>query len=343
MKRHYHEEPERLEQPVLANGREPDGPARHPLSAAAPSGPAPTARAAWLVLLAANLVYATSYAATRVVLEDVPPATLALARLLLGGAVLVPFARRLPLGVPLDRGEALQVRLMGLLGFGAAFALGNWGLERSTATNAALLITLEPTSLMLLGPLLLGERLTRHEAIGGALTVAGALLVVSDGLPGLGGGLFPHWRGDALLVLSALAYASYSLLGRRVLVRHGAAPVTLRSLLWGIPLLVPLAAAEWLGGQRPAWTLPAVAGTLYLSVVITALGYLAWNWALERVPASRAAAFLNVQPVAGALLGVLLLGEPLSAFTLLGGALVVVGLVAATWPAAPPPVYSQGG
>ena len=73
----------------------------------------------------------------------------------------------------------------------------------------------------------------------------------------------------------------------------------------------------------------SVAGTLYLALVVTALGYLVWNWALRRVKAARAAIFLCVQPVAGALLGVVLLGEPLTVFTLLGGGLIVGGLALA--------------
>lgn len=58
----------------------------------------------------------------------------------------------------------------------------------------------------------------------------------------------------------------------------------------------------------------------------TALGYLVWNDGLRRVPASRAAAFLNIQPVAGTLLGVAILGEPVTPFVVAGGTLVVAGL-----------------
>jgi drug/metabolite transporter (DMT)-like permease len=67
-------------------------------------------------------------------------------------------------------------------------------------------------------------------------------------------------------------------------------------------------------------------GTAYLGMVITALGYLVWNWVLERVEAPRLALFINVQPVVGALLGVWWLREPLTAFTVIGGVLVLVGL-----------------
>jgi drug/metabolite transporter (DMT)-like permease len=215
---------------------------------------------------------------------------------------------------------------MGVVGFAGAFALGNWGLAHSTATNAALLIIVEPLSIMLLGPLVLGERLTRREALGAGLAVLGTVVVVLDGVPGLTHTLVPHWRGDVLLVLSGLAYGAYTLIGRDVLARHRPVTVTARSIVWGGAVMVPLAAAEWLGGVRPTLTAGAVAGGLYLAVVITALGYLLWNWALVRVGAPQAAVFITVQPVAGALLGVLVLREPLSVFTVGGGLLIVAGL-----------------
>jgi len=285
--------------------------------------------AALLVLLLANVAYGTSYVATRVTLENVPPATLALLRLVLGSLVLVPLAWRQPPGRAFTRGDCWKVAGMGILGFAGAFVLGNWGIAASTATNAALLIVVEPVSLMLLGPVLLGERLARREVVGAALAVGGAVVVVVNGVPGVTERLVPHWRGDLLLVLSGLAYASYSLFGREVLGRHGALPVTAMSILWGLAALVPVAAAEWGAGRRPVWTATAIAGTAYLALVITALAYLAWNWALRRVEAARAAIFLCVQPVVGTLLGVALLGEPLTAFTLAGGAAIVAGLGAA--------------
>jgi drug/metabolite transporter (DMT)-like permease len=215
---------------------------------------------------------------------------------------------------------------MGVVGFALAFALGNWGLARSTASNAALLITVEPTTLLVLAPLLLGERLSGRETLGAVLTLLGAVVVVVDGVPGLTRSLMPHWRGDLLLILSGVAYAAYSLLGQGVLTRHPVARVTAHSVVWGAVSIAPLAAHEWHAGPPPAWTATAVVGTLYLGVVITALGYAVWNWCLERVGAARVAAFVNVQPLAGALLGVWWLHEPLTPFLVGGGLLIVAGL-----------------
>lgn len=280
------------------------------------------------VLVLANIVYATSYVATRLTLADVPPSTLALIRLVVGSLILVPLASALrrPGASTLSPADRWRVFWMGALGFAGAFALSHWGLARSTATNGALLITVEPVTLLVLAPLLLGERLTRREGAGAALALLGATLVVANGIPGLSEALVPHWRGDLLLVLAGVAYASYSLIGREILARHSSLSVTAWSIAWGAGAMLPLALIERASGALPRVTPTAIAGTLYLAVVITALGYLAWNYGLERVSASRAAIFLNLQPLVGALLGVAVLGESLTPYTVAGGGLILAGL-----------------
>ena len=284
-------------------------------------------------MLGANVVYGTSYVVARVTLESVPPATLAFSRLLIAWLALALLSRAQPATL-LSRADRRAIAFMGILGFAAAYVCSNWGIAHSTATNAALLITVEPVAMILLSPWYLGERLSRRGAVGAALTIAGTVVLVVNGIPGVTERLVPHWAGDLVLVLAGVAYASYSLLGRRVLERHAPLAVTTRSLIWGAAALMPFAGLEWASGERPAWTATAVLGTVYLAVVITALGYVVWNWALARVPAPRAAIFLNVQPIVGALLGTVLLGEPVSVFTVLGGALVVTGLVVAFGPGA---------
>ena len=284
-------------------------------------------------MLGANVVYGTSYVVARMTLDSVPPAMLAFSRLALGFGALALFSRGQP-AASLSGADRRAIAWMGILGFAGAYICSNWGIAHSTATNAALLITVEPISMILLSPWYLGERLSRSGAIGATLTIVGATVLVVNGIPGVTEKLVPHWAGDLVLVVAGVAYASYSLLGRRVLERHAALPVTIRSLTWGAAALLPIAALEWASGARPAWTATAVWGTLYLAVVITALGYVVWNWALARVPAPRAAIFLNFQPIVGALLGAVVLGEPITVFTLAGGALVIGGLVVAFGPGA---------
>src|SRR5262245_20491364 len=221
-------------------------------------------------MLGANVVYGTSYVVARVTLQSIPPAMLAFMRLALGALALALFSGRQP-AAPLSGADRRAIAWMGILGFAGAYICSNWGIAHSTATNGALLITVEPIAMILLSPWYLGERLSRRGAIGAALTIAGTVVLVVNGIPGLTEKLAPHWAGDLVLVLAGVAYASYSLLGRRVLERHAPLGVTTRSLMWGAAALLPIAGFEWASGARPIWTAGAVAGTLYLAIVITAL------------------------------------------------------------------------
>ncbi|MDE2314110.1 MAG: DMT family transporter [Elusimicrobia bacterium] len=294
--------------------------------------PPAAGHSAYAVLIGANVIYAAAYASARVAMEGVPPATLAFLRLLLAGLVMLPFLRGRR-AQPLSVREHAAVAGMGVFGFGAAFWLGNLGISLSSSTDAALLIVIEPLSLMLLGPILLGERLSAREAAGAALAVAGSLLVVLGGVPGLSAAILPHWRGDLLLVLSGMAFASYSLFGRPVLARADAVRVTVLSIFWGAAATLPLAAREWVSGRRPVWTWSSATATIYLALAVTALGFYLWNWALKRVEASRAGIFLNMQPALGAALGVWWLKESVAPAALEGGLLSVAGLCLAFWPA----------
>ena len=279
-----------------------------------------------VVLLLANVLYGTSYLASRLALDLVPPSTLAFVRLVLALALLGALAARRPRAPSRSTADRWRIAAMGVFGFSAAYALSHWGVYWSTVTNAALLIVVEPLAIIMFAPLMLGERLGRLEAIGAALALVGTVLVVVNGVPGVTAQLAPHWQGDLLLVLAGVAFAAYTLIGRDVLARHAPFGVTVWTIVWGAVGIAPLAALEWGSGARVQLTAVSVAATLYVGLVISGLGYLVWNWAIQRVSAPRAAVFLTVQPIVGAASGILFLGEPVTFFTVGGGALIVAGL-----------------
>jgi drug/metabolite transporter (DMT)-like permease len=281
-----------------------------------------------VVLLAANVVFGTSYVAMRFAVDGVGPVTLAVLRLGIACAILIPvrLGMRRMQPMPQSAADRRTFFWMGFVGFTLATALSHWGLAWSTATNGALLIATEPIAVIALAPIVLGEHLTAREGSGTALALLGTTVVVVNGVPGVTVAIAPHWRGDLLLILSGVCFATYSLLGRPVLARHPSLTVTTWSFLWGLATALPLGALEWRVARPPVWTVTSVAAVLYLGIVITGLGYLVWNWALERVSAPRAAMFLNLQPLVGTLLGVLWLDEPFTAFIGAGGTLIIAGL-----------------
>src|SRR5689334_13572631 len=136
------------------------------------------------VAIVANLVGGTSYVGTKVALSGLSETSVIVVRTVVALAVLLPLAGARVVE-PWRAGGADRRHLvaMGVLGYALPLILGSYGLRRSTATNAALLIGTEPLCVVLLGTLLLGERLGRPRVIALALGLAGATIIVCNGIP----------------------------------------------------------------------------------------------------------------------------------------------------------------
>jgi drug/metabolite transporter (DMT)-like permease len=206
--------------------------------------------------------------------------------------------------------------LVGFLTVPATFLIQFWGLSLTGATVAALIVGCGPPIVAFFASLFLGERLgkTGWSAIG-ASTLGVALAVARPGVSN-------HWLGDALVLLSLLAVVGWVLLGKRLGDRYPAVPATAWILTFGTVTLAPVALL-WEGVPRLDLTLLCWASVLVLGLGCSAATYALWNWGVARVPASRAGIFLNLEPLVGALLGILVLGEAWGPATIVGGALIV--------------------
>jgi drug/metabolite transporter (DMT)-like permease len=206
--------------------------------------------------------------------------------------------------------------LVGFLTVPATFLIQFWGLSLTGATVAALIVGCGPPIVAFFASLFLGERLGKRgwSAIG-ASTLGVALAVARPGVSN-------HCLGDALVLLSLLAVVGWVLLGKRLGDRYPAVPATAWILTFGTVTLAPVALL-WEGVPRLDLTLLCWASVLVLGLGCSAAAYALWNWGVARVPASRAGIFLNLEPLVGALLGILVLGEAWGPATIVGGALIV--------------------
>jgi len=266
-------------------------------------------------VVAACLLWGASFPLAKPALATIPVAHLVAWRFALGSALLATLA--------LARGERPRRRDLplllatGVVAVPGVFLLQFAGLARTSVTSAALLTGTG-------GPLLaLGGRWFRDERPGRggwlALLVSTLGVALLVGFPGPGRSL----PGDALVFLSMLAATAWVLLSARLLDRISALAVTAWSLTLGTAVMAPLA---WFLAGAPRIDLPApvaleIAG---LGVGCTALAYGLWIWGLERVAVSRAAVYLNLEPLTGAALGISLLGDAATAGIVAGGALIIV-------------------
>ncbi|HSD54503.1 MAG TPA: DMT family transporter [Burkholderiales bacterium] len=261
--------------------------------------------------------------ATRFVIGETAPASLALLRYAIGFLCLVP-----PLALAgrtrIARRDLLPIGLLGIVQFGVLIAALNYGLSLVPSARAALLFATFPLMAIVVGMAFGEERPTTAKTAGVLLTIVGVGLAIGES--GLGSGSAPDdWRGDAAVLSSALAGAICSVLYRPYLRKYPTLPVSAFAMLASVGFLALLAAGEGFFNAFPHFTSKGWFAVLFIGVS-SGVGYYLWLWALGRTTPTRVTVFLGLSPITATALGALLLGEPVSLTLAAGLGCVVLGL-----------------
>jgi drug/metabolite transporter (DMT)-like permease len=222
-----------------------------------------------------------------------------------------------------ERGDGTTLLLLALMGVVAQTWLQAQALLWTSVQNSGWLITMIPLFTAVLSALFLRERFPTGKVFGITLGLAGALTVVASRGASIS---LPSTRGDLLILASALNWAVYTLVARRLLARRSPIAITLRTLAIGTPLL--LGAFLLLGdpGELVRADATAWAALLYLGIGCTAAGWICWACALERLEPGTLTSFQYLQPLVTVASASLVLGESIRAQAVAGGALALAGV-----------------
>ena len=285
-------------------------------------------------LAAGSLWGTTGPLSTRLYAEGAALTGIGFWRILIGGAALALYA------LVADRGM-FRIDRRGLLvvgvGGGALVALFEvayqFGIAGAGVAGAAALLYTAPVIVTVLALPVLGERLTSLRLALAAVVMAGAALTVTGGshaggMPGSAGASLA--QGVAGGVLAALSYAGTTLLARYAVPRFGALRVLFYEILGGtlvLAVVLPLAGHPPVPPPTPgAW-----AYTLTLTLATVLLANFAFFAAARRIEAAPVSVAATIEPVVGALLALMLLGQQLTAIGWLGLTMVVTGVAAGYW------------
>ncbi len=282
----------------------------------------------YILLTFTALFWAGNSIVARGAREYVPPLALSFWRWSLALLILLPFAW------PHLRRDAANLRsawkwllVLGVLGIGAFNALLYTGLQTTSAVNGLLLQSLQPGLILLLGALLFAERTRLVQMLGIALSFMGALTIISKGdLSALLA--LPMNRGDLVIGVAVLIWSLYSVLLRK---RPQVHPLSFlaATVAVGVIALLPFYLAEIANGRliesRPeSWL--AIA---YVCIFPSLIAYLCFNRGVELLGSATAGLYLNIMPVIGAVIAVLVLGEAIRWFHFVAMALIGTGIVCA--------------
>jgi drug/metabolite transporter (DMT)-like permease len=283
----------------------------------------------WLSLLVIYVVWGSTYMAIRVVVQEVPPFAAAALRFFSAGLVMAGLAAIFDRGKGRpERRQILDYALVGVLLLGFANGLVMWSEQRIPSGIAALVVGAVPLWLVLLDGLRPGGQPWTVRVWLGTLVGLTGVALVARPEGGLGRG---HWIGILALQFACLSWAVGSLYAQSIARRLPLFTASAVELIAGSAALL---AESRLSGEDLARFQAASShvwlGLLYLAVFGSIVGFTAFAFCLNELPASTVGTYAYVNPVVAVALGALFLGEPLTGGLLLGACLIIVAVVLTT-------------
>lgn len=279
----------------------------------------------WVAFLVLGLTWGSSFLWIKIAVQEVGPFTLVAFRLLFGalGLLAVVLTRRPRL--PANRQLWLAMVVLGVTNTAVPFVLISWGEQFIDSGVASILNATVPLFTMLIAHFFLhDERITRMRAFGLVVGFAG-ILVLFGREPGAQGAGSSRLLGELAGLAAAVSYAGSSVFARRVLRNVSPllqATVTVAvadGLVW---LAVPLVESPFRAPSTPlTWFALA-----WLGLLGSCLAYVLYYFLIQNVGSTRTTMVTYLLPVIGVALGVVFLGEQLSARLALGTALVIAGI-----------------
>jgi drug/metabolite transporter (DMT)-like permease len=296
-------------------------------------------RLAVVALAVAGTLWGTTVPLSKLALAWLPPGWLTMARFGLAAAVLLVMTRRtatrtrsgarpasavLPAGAVRPAGTLL-VLISGAVGYGGSVILQNAGVELTSVTHAALLIGAVPVLVAVIAAIWQRAVAPPVAWLGFVVSLGGVALVTG----GHGGGASA--AGDGLVLVSLLVSSTFTVAQNRIL--QGRDPIAVTAVQFLGATLAALVYAVVAEGLPPV---PAAAGpvlaTLALAIGGTLVPFTLFAYGQTRISAEVAGAFLNLEPLVGALAGVVAFGDPVGPLQAAGGAAIVAGIALSSIP-----------
>ena len=277
-------------------------------------------RPAVAALIAAGVLWGTTVPLSKLALEWLPPGWLTFVRFGMAAAILVAAARS-----RVRAASTPAVLAWGAIGYGGSVLLQNAGITRTSVSHAALLIGAAPVLVAIIAAVW-HHSVARPVAWAGfAVSLAGVGLVAG----GRGGGA--TMSGDGLVLVSLLLSAMFTVAQARLLRGRDPVAVTAAQFLAATVAVLPVAVATEGMPAAPSspGTLLATAG---LAVGGTLLPFTLFAYGQGRVAAEVAGAFLNLEPLVGAVAGVVVFGDPAGPQQITGGAAILAGIALGSLP-----------
>lgn len=288
---------------------------------------------AWLSLASSMALVGCYVGLSKILVLVFPIFLLAWLRFCIAAVAMVNWTRRPRGAAPLTRREKRLLFLESFFGNFLFSIFMLFGVSMSSALAAGVIMAGIPAAVALMCRAFLGERIAPRVSLGIGLAVLGIALVSFTRSSGAAAAPASSLLGNVLLCGALLCEAAYVVIGKKL--TSGVGPKRISALinLWGLLLVTPF--GVWQASTFDFAAVPASAWALLSFYSIAASMVTVWLWmtGLKHVPAASAGVFTVLLPVSAAAVGLIFLGERISAAQGAAFGMALAGVVLATWPA----------
>lgn len=275
--------------------------------------------------LIAVLIWAVNAIVNKLSAGAIDPAVISFYRWFLALLLLTPFVLS---GVIHNRKKIkpylIKLLILGSLGMALYQSLAYYAAYTISALTIGIFVSLIPLLTILLSLILLKAPPTLGILIGGILSFAGLVWLISGGQPVM---LFESGvgKGELMMLTAAIAYALYGVLTKRWAIVLPVWQSLYMQILFGTLLLLPgfLLADDITLNANNIWLV------VFAGIPASVIAPFVWIQGVMKLGASKAALFMNLTPVFTAMISVLFLHESLHNYHIIGGGASLLGVILA--------------
>ncbi len=289
-----------------------------------------------LLMLTLIIFWGSSFVVVEIALgEGLTPVAIATFRFLIAGGLFLAtllFKRNKERDYRLlvEKRDTPTLLFLALTGVTFFFTIQYTGIQMAGPSIAAIFVCLlSPIFISALSTRIFKEHLTKKQIFGIGLAVAGAFIIITGGTLNLPGNR-EFFLGSLILLSTPVLWATYSLLGKKIIEKYNPFLVVAYVTVLGGLCLIPFSLAENSLHQIFTMSLYSWLAILFLSLTCSLLGYYIWFHVLKQVEAAVTSSFLFAEPLVTVLFAVTFVGEKLSLSILAGGLLIFVGVYLVT-------------
>ena len=285
-------------------------------------------RSPFALALLANLIWGTSFLASKYTLKVWGPFTASALRfaLALAGMLLILPGIGFPIQIPRTRKAWTQIFWVGLTGFGVLYPLQLAGLMWIPSSLSAAIMLSSPLFVLLLTASFMQEVLSTQKMVAIVLGIIGGIVLVNPAnLPGTTWvvGSIPHLMKGILLTLGASLSLAVSVLATRSASKHlDSTSITFWSMGVGVILLLPLTLVEHPRTYTAEQMNSALFALVFLALVCSVFAFLMWNRAIKMTNPQNIASTMHIKTPVAVVLGAMVASESLSAAIAIGTVLI---------------------